>query len=424
MKFHFLIQAFIILGASLWQSILADDTRITLGIGYDQIAQGYYLNEIDTLAVDEDSLFKLRRTTDEISTPRLKSRVVWNRDMAKGTTLEFDNLTLISDEDIRNNIRGTFETGHLELSNEFEFRGLWEEDDSDRVGYLTNEIRAGFKPPLGRGFYMIADESFEILRFDGEGLYTFDYNYNRLKIGIEKQFGWVDYILLAYRNDIRNVPDSSRINYARHRAIMELYWSPVSSITLDIENEISRTESNKESNLDDRIQEFLDAEFIFRLTERFSLDVKNLFEYTDYDTQDVVNFNSIYNVGSLEGSYEFIDGLEFNAGPSYTIFWSESVIFEEQDYEQFALEYGFDISLGDRLWCDISHTYGKRDYTHENSEFYTDYTLNELDILGDIKIYKNLRLNLILSIDWENHTIKDDDNRLSLLNIGLDYHFR
>lgn len=424
MRPHPLICIASVLISAAMTCAFAGETRFTLGVGYDQITQGYYLSEIDTFAVDEDSLLTIKRTTDEISTPRLKSRIAWLGSVSQRTELELDNLTLLSNEDIRNSTRMRLEAGALDLTNELEFRGIWDGAESERVGYFTNELRARFKPEIANGLFLVADESFELLRFDGSGLYTFDYNYNRFKIGVERQFGWVDYLLVAYRNDIRDVPDSSRIDYTRHRGIIELYWSPTWNLTIDLENEVSRTESNKEADLDDRLQELLDAEIIYRASERIRFEISDLFEYTDYDTQDVVSFNSIYNLASVECSYEFARGAEFYVKPSLTLFWSEYFEFEEQDFEQRALEYGFDISQGDWLWCDISHTYGRRDYTYDVSEFYTDYTLNELDILADLKVYDGLRLNLIFSVDWEDHELEADDNVLSLFSAGLDYRFR
>jgi hypothetical protein len=44
--------------------------------------------------------------------------------------------------------------------------------------------------------------------------------------------------------------------------------------------------------------------------------------------------------------------------------------------------------------------------------------------MGDLEICDRLRLNVIASIDWENHNLAGDDNSLSLISAGVDYLFR
>ena len=402
----------------------ADRFRLTVGLGYDQITQGYYLSQIDTLAVDEDSLIYLKQTSDALDDIRLKTRFEWSAPGLKTGYFKVDNLTYLSDEDLRNSLVLSFKSGPLTLENDFHARGVWDEGETSRRGYLTNAITGRFKPELSDDFFLILKNSFELVRHDGSGDYDFDYNYNKLSVGFEKEFGWTDLIALTYRNDIRVVNDSTRLNYTRHRALFELNWSPTFDISIELENELMRIESDKEDDLDDGWEELIEGKATVHLGDKWKTGLRNLFEYVAYDSQDVVNFDYLYNTTELSISRSLATYSEIFVKPSALLFSSKYIEFEQQNYEQYALEYGFDISSGDWLWLSVSHKIGRRDYRHEADEFYTDYLLNQLNLMGDLKILANVRLNTILSIDWEDHELVGDDNNLSLFSIGVDYRFR
>jgi hypothetical protein len=404
----------------------ADRFRLTVGLGYDHITQGYYLSQIDTLAVDEDSLTYLKQTSDALNDIRLKTRLEWSAPGLTTGYFKFDNLTYLSNEDLRNSLVLSFRSGPLTLENDFHARGVWDEGKTSQKGYLTNTIGGRFKPEISDGFFFVLRNSFELVRYDGssEYEYYFDYNYNKLSIGFEKQFGWTDQIALIYRNDMRVVSDSTRLNYTRHRALFELNWSPTFDISLELENELMRIESDKENDLDDGWEELIEGRATLHLGDKWKAGLRNLFEYVAYDSQDVVNFDYTYNTTELLISRNLSTYSEIFVKPSALLFSSKYTEFEQQDYEQYAVEYGFDISRGDWLWLSVSHKIGHRDYRHEADEFYTDYLLNQLNLLGNLKIFANVRLNTILSIDWEDHEQDGDDNNLSLFSIGVDYRFR
>jgi len=398
--------------------------RFTVGLAYDQITQGYYLSQIDTLVVDEDSLTYLKQTLNALDDVRLKTRLEWSVPGLKSAHCKIDNLTYVSDEEMRNSLALSFRAGPLTLENDFQARGVWDESEIARKGYLTNTAVVRLKPELPDGFFLVLKNSFELVRYDGRSEYDFDYNYNKLSVGLEKEFGWTDLIALTYRNDRRVVADSTRLNYMRHRAMFELNWSPTFSITLDLRNELTRIESNKEGDLDDGWEELAEGKVTLHLGDKWKVGLRDLLEYVNYDRQDVVTFDYTYNTAEVSVSRGLAAYLDLFVKPSALLFGSRYIEFEQQDYAQFAVEYGMDISAGDWLWLSVSHKIGRKDYTHEAGDFYTDYTLNQLNMLGDLKVLDNLRLNAILSVDWEDHDSEGEDNSLSLFSIGADYRFR
>lgn len=426
MRYLLLLSSAIILAASgscLMAETPNENVTLSLGLGYDQITQGYYLSVTDTLALDEDSITTLRQTSDAINAFRLKSSVNWMKQVSSNGNIELNNFSYVSDEDFRNSLDLRLRIRSVTLENQLDIRSVWKEMGISRTGYVTNSITGRVRPELASGMFFVAKNSFELVRYDGSDDFSFDYNYNKLSIGLEKEFGWTDLIAFTYRNDRRIVGDSARLNYSRHRALLEFAWSPSLELSMEVRNELMRILSNKEDNVDDAWEEFLETELTVLPSDRWRIGVKNQFEYSVFDSQDVVNFDYIYNTAELKTGYFPAIALELFIKPSAAIFWSRYEEFQDQDYEQVAAEYGLDLSLGDRLWVNASHKIGKRDYTSDTNEFYSDYILNQFNLLGDLRIYGGLNLNAIVSVDWENHDPREDDNRLSLVSIGLDYRF-
>lgn len=400
-----------------------DNFDFSIGFGYDQISQGYYLTIIDTLAIDEDSITTLKQTSEEINALRIKTSVDWTHRVGKESEINVNNLSLLSDDDLRDNLELSYKIGSLTLKDHIDVRAVWNVDAASATGYVTNSLTGKLRPRIGNGMYLVAKNSFDVVRYNGSDEFSFDYNYNRFSLGIEREFGWTDLIALTYRNDQRVVSDSTRLNYSRHRILFDFNWSPSYTFSVYLNNEVMRILSNKENNYDDGWENYLETELTVRPSLNWKFDIENRFEYAVFDSQDFVNFDYLYNTSELTVSHFPSTDLELFVKPSAAIFWSRYEEFRDQDYHQLAVEYGFDLSIGDRLWVDTSHKFGRRDYSGDMSGFYTDYILNQFNLLGDLKIYGGLSLNSIVSIDWENHDLREDDNNLSLISVGLDYRF-
>ncbi len=396
--------------------------RIVSGLYYDNISQGYYLSATDTLTLDEDSLLALKRTSDEINDLRLKTSADWTVWQSDAGQIELGSVMFLSDDDLRSSIDARFRRGALELIGGLEGRGIWDIESSGS-GYATWRLSSKLRPSLGSGFFLLAKDSYESVNFSGTDDFNYDYRYNRFYLGVEKEFGWADLLSLQYRNDRKQAPDSSRLDYTNHRAIIEFDWSPSTTISTRIESDLIRRLSNKETGIDDGWEELLDATLGLRFAQRWELEVRHELEYATYDTQDVVNNNHMSSVVECEMLHSPTEEIEVSGTLSTQQYRTKLVEFVDQDYEQYSIRYGLDISSGEWLWFDISHTVGHRNYIASVGGFYTDYTMNRLDIFGDLKLYHGLSLNSMISIDWENHEKQENDNRLSLISIGLDYAF-
>ena len=406
---------------SAHDSFADDNLDITVGLGYDKMTQGYYLSLIDTLTLDEDSILTLKQDSDELNAYRLRAAIEWSKSSDAGNSLRIGNSFTGSGDDLRNSLEATCKYRSLEIRNKLDARAVLDANSSSRNGYVSNVAVFRFKPELSDGLFFVARDAFEIVRYDGSGEFIFDYNYNKFSVGFERQFGWTDMFSVTYRNDIRSVRDSTRLDLTRHRFRMQLDWSPTFSTTIRLDNELSRILAEKEGDLDDSWEDYLEIELYAIFSESWRASLRNQFEYVTYDTQDVVNFDYLYNTSEFTLTRSVSDELQIFAKPSLAIFWSRRSDFEQQDYLQSDVEYGFDLSVGTGLWLSASHRIGSRNYTNESNMFYTDYMLNQLNLLGDIRIYDGIRFSVLISTDWETHDLDENDNSLSLISIGLDY---
>jgi hypothetical protein len=188
-----------------------------------------------------------------------------------------------------------------------------------------------------------------------------------------------------------------------------------------VDNEITRILSVKENGLDDGWEEYLETVVSFRLSEIWRLEFQNQTEYLTYDTQDIITFDYIYSTTEFETKASITGDLDIFVRPSFAIFWSRWAEFDQQDYTEAGFEYGFDLARLTSMWLTISHKIAHRNYTSPSRSFYSDYLLNQVDLLGDMSIMKNLRIDAIISIDWESHEVDENDNSLLLMSVGLEY---
>jgi hypothetical protein len=267
---------------SAHDSFADDNLDITVGLGYDKMTQGYYLSLIDTLTLDEDSILTLKQDSDELDAYRLRAAIEWNKSSDAGNSLRIGNSFTGSGDDLRNNLEATCKYRSLEIRNELDTRAVLDTNSSSRNGYVSNVAEFRFKPELSDGLFFVARDAFEIVRYDGSGEFIFDYNYNKFSVGFERQFGWTDMFSVTYRNDIRSVRDSTRLDLTRHRFRMQLDWSPTFSTTIRLDNELSRILAEKESDLDDSWEDYLEIELYAIFSESWRASLRNQFEYVAY----------------------------------------------------------------------------------------------------------------------------------------------
>ena len=432
-KFDFLWQSWrsviITYGALLfilisWPNCRADGFDFSAGTEYDYISSDYYLLTLDTLAISSDSLDQLKRSNDASNEILFFGKLRFKKEFNSGPRLELYNRTALSNQTFRSNFRLRFQYGLFRLYNDFNIRQM---DDSDEEtldqDYLYNRISASLRPSLGGGFYLKFQDRFEFTSYDNPSGYYYNYSFNKIDIMLEREFGLDGLLSVGYRNDVKTVSDSTRLEYDRN--IFQVYgeYSPGYKFRVYLDNQYAVKNSQKEDDLDDETRNDFNLRLYFRPNFDFSINLFNQIDYLSFKVQDVVSFNQYYMKNDLELEYSLNTDLTLSLIPHHKAFLAEREIYSRQDYHEYTIEPKIEYMSGTSIWLDFSYELGKRNYDYEGDDVYSDYTLHRLSLLGDMELRSNLRLTVLASIDWEQHTEQADNTTLYFINCSLEYEF-
>ena len=401
-----------------------DNFDFSIGTEYDYISSDYYLLTMDTLAISPDSLDQLKRSNDASNELRFFGRLRYRREFKSGPVLELYNRTSGSNQSFRSNSNLRFQYGLFRLYNDFNIR---KKDDTDEEAldqdYFYDRLSASLRPSLGNGFFMRFQDRFEFTSYDNPSGYYYNYSYNKIDVMLEKEFGLDGLFSIGYRNDIKTVSDSTRLEYDRN--IVRFYgeYSPGYKFRVNLENQYAVKNSQKEDNLDDETRNDFDVRLYYRPNFDFSINFFNQIDYLSYKVQDVVSFNQYYLKNDLEFEYALTPDLSISLSPHHRAFLAERELYARQDYHEYTIEPKIEYMSGTAVWLDFSYELGRRNYVYEGDEVYSDYTLHRVSLLGDAEIRANLRLTVLASIDWERHTDKADNTALYFISCNLEYDF-
>jgi hypothetical protein len=405
-------------------SLHAGDLKLSVGAGYDYISSDYYLLTEDTLSISADSLESLKRSSEASNEVGLIGRLRFNHELSDISRLEIYNRGAITNESFKNNFEAGLYIGYLSIENRLDVRNRDESDDEQiNQDYISNLTSATFRPHLGHDFYLRIKNAYEFIRYNNPEEYLYDYNYNRLNLELEKDFGFEGRLSIGYRNDVKKVSDSARLEYDRHAFLLSGEYSPSWMLRIRIDNDFSVKDSKKEDRLDDETLENFEVTINYDPAFDYGFRFYSQLEYTAYDTQDLAYFDQIYYRGELEAKRAFGDKLELSLTPHFRMLSAASAEFGDQDFYEYSLEPGVSYNAGLNFWLDISYEIGRRTYPNQLEGFFTDHTLNKFNLFLDALIYGNLNFNLMASIDWENHNQPEDNTRLYFISTTLEYKF-
>ncbi len=405
--------------------LYADNLELTVGTGYEYISTDYYLLSEDTLIIDPDSLESLKLTSDASNEFSILGKLRYKTKLSDLFDLNIYNRTSLSTESFRNNLDIRLQAGAFRLYNYLNLRNLDSGDDQSGLNrdYINNSTSLIFNPDLGRGFELEMKNAFEFTRYDQPSGYYYDYNYNKFNLELTKNFGFEGRLTAGYRNDTKRVSDSSRLEFDRHVFRFSAEYSPGYKFRLYIDNEYALKDSKKDGGLEDHSLENLILSAFYRPSALLSFKLYSELEYSDYDVEDFVYYDLLYMRNDFEFCVTVNESLELKMIPHYRFYSAGNAEFDDQDYDEYSIEPGFEYNLGFELWLDASFEIGKRKYPGQESGILTDHNLYILDLLLDASISDNLRFNLLGSIDWERHQEKTDNTTLYLISTSLEYTF-
>jgi len=405
--------------------LIADNFSFSIGSGYDYISTNYFLLTEDTLSISPDSLDELRRSNDASNELLFLGRIKYQQIFSSGVRINIYNRSAISNKLFRNNLELRMDYKILRFSNSFGLLTEKDENSEESTGrdYVFNKTKLSLRPHLGKGIYLRLTDWFEFTKYNNPSQFSYNFNYNRFNIWLEKDFGWSGLIALGYRYDKKNIPDSTVLEYNRNLFQFRAEYTPSYKFSVILDNEYAVKESNKIGDLDDESYDNLEFNLTYRPTFNFTMRFSSHVEYTSYQNQDFVTYNQYYWKCFGEFKYSVSPFLLFSIKSHCRSLSAENDDFSDQDFTQLAIEPGLEFEYGLNLWLDLSYQYGRRNYSADDSEIFSDYTLHSLNIFADAQIYKAWYLNLIAGIDWEKHTEKIDNTTLYLISASIEYKF-
>ncbi len=279
-----------------------------------------------------------------------------------------------------------------------------------RIGYsrrLNNQLRAKTR------IYG------ELVHFDSTGFSIFDYKRYGGEIGLELLTSNFNSFYFMAGGERREVPDSTALGYRLGRGTAG-YMGSLGTGQLAVEVGLESRKYPAPNAVSDYLLYTFYSEAKIPVGKREFLRPKLGLEYFNFRSDQTINDDYILGRAGLTVGPD-LDNISINAGPIVENLWTKSE-FPTDNYLEYGVEGNFDYYLGNRALILLSEQFGYRNY-QDSGAFYSDFSFNRVSLIGNVKLWKTLTLDLLLSAEWEWHRIKSDNTTLYLLSTNLIYSF-
>lgn len=392
------------------------------GFNYDFISQDYYLRDIDTLGISDDSLAELKSYSDRIDEKGVNLRLELKRKGPAKITLS--NNIFFSDEKIRNQLNFRFDWGALKFTSDAEFKSY--DNSKDFTIYdsrFQNSSRLGYGLLKTDNWEAEVSQEFEYTGYANRSASVYGYRQHESRLRITRQLGDFSGLELALRYDQRDSYDSSLLDFSKGIAEIGLdYIGASKSIQSRIYFE---RKSYSWADSDDDYYFFgpyFDA--AFSIAEQLELSPQLDLQYYKFDDQGIASFSHLRILSQLELNYRYDLLSTFSLGLARERFQAVDAVYNEQDYQATKLLAGYENLTSRRFTFTLDSQFGWRNYVNNDSDFYTDHWFVNLDLLTDFNLTDRIRFSVIGGSSFEYHDDKEDDIFLYLLSGNLSYQFK
>lgn len=392
------------------------------GLNYDFISQDYYLRDIDTLGISNDSLAELRGYSDRLDEKGVNLRLELQR---KGPAkVLLSNNTFLSDEKIRNQVRFRIEWGAWKFTSDAEFKSYAGSDDFNIYdSRLQNSSRLGFAFFKNEDWEAEVSQEFEYTGYNDRSESVYGYRQHESRLRLTRNIADFSALELALRYDQRNSYDSSLLDFSKGIAEIGLDYIGASQ-SIQSRIYLERKKYSWEGSDDNYyyIGPYLDASF--SIAEQLELSPQLEAQYYDFDVQSLATFSHWRMLTQLELDYRYNLLSSFSIGIARERFQSADSTYNEQDYQATKLLAGYENLSSRSFSLSLESQLGWRNYSNNESDFYTDHWFVNLDLLADVNLTDGIRFSIIGGSSFEYHDDKEDDVFLYLLSGNLSYQFR
>ncbi|SYZ72138.1 exported hypothetical protein [Candidatus Zixiibacteriota bacterium] len=394
--------------------------QILTGIGYDFVSQRYFIDSVGVSGPDSilnSTLLKKDYLDDKKGLlylrydPRKNGRAFFEagweqtpeiyRALGNGrlvTEKGADRMELDGRFEIKKRFKGTEEVGEgLGIANA-------------RIGYIRrlNDILRGKIRIYG-----------ETVHFDSTGYAIFDYRRYGGEIGIDALTRDFNNIYMTVGGERREVPDSTALGYWLGRGIVG-FMGGLGQGQLMAEFGLESRKYPQANSASDYLLYSLYSEGKIYLGKKDFLRPRLDLEYFNYRGDQAINDDYLLGRGALTAGPEF-EKATLGVGPAVEILWINSE-FHTDNYLEYGLEANFDYYLGNKALVLLSNQFGYRNYSDSGS-FYSDFNFVRFNLIGNVKFWRALTFDLLLSAEREWHKVESDNTTLYLLSTNLIYTF-
>lgn len=424
MKISSLATWIIVLGTALAAqvSIKAADLRLKAGIGYDYLSQEFFLDSAAIGGVDSfytewnlktNYLDDVKGMFSMSYTPFEDRRMFLQGSYEQ--TNDYLRTRFLSDN------RWKFSSSRLDLNTELEWKHRLVDSVTAGDSYVLAYSRARFTTALSDLLQGHLQLKGDMVVFDSVSDISYNYYRVEARTGVSKSFADFSFAELSLLMQTRQVPDSTYLNYLSFGGDFSAYLFYSGGI-LDIYSRLERKNYHQPAGKDDHYRFEINSRNKNQLGGDFFSRQELDIDLTFFDPESVTNYD--YHRFSLA----VLGGLEYGVfstalGPRLEYLTEESLGFlSGNNYFETGLRVDADVMMVNRLFLSTESTTGRRDLKYED-DLQTDYTFQRFNVIGDLKIYAGLTLNLLLSAEWEWHGDSSENSQLYLISSSLSYTF-
>jgi hypothetical protein len=387
----------------------------SVAVGFDSFSERYSIEEADTLDL-----------TNELRTALgLELRHAWT---AK-SRLELAEVLTVSDLALRNRSRLELELAprgedRLVAANELTTKRDLDGGDESALAsdYVQDAMWLTYRGPLTGVLGVRLREQLEVVDFAVESDYEYDTWRNVAGAGLAIEPDLDASVELDYEYGRRRVPDSSAVDYREH-AFVASWWQIAGARTeLEAQGRFERRRYREETVRPGYVGLRAGGRVGVRLSERFTLRLRQEVDATSYDVPSQVYYNSVEHLSGLEGALAFRDG-EVEAGlePRYTTLRADEGSGEDYDERSAVIRLSW--MHGASFWLDAALELGRRDYRDAGESVFSDYAFARTNVFSTVELGPRTAWNLYLSHEPERHEVEGDDTTTTLVSTDVTVRF-
>lgn len=367
------------------------------GVGYDYLSQEFFQDSLVASGADSSFVSFLLRN-EYLNDPKGIFSVHYAPEKKPfEATLTYeqthDRLRLTGAPNFRFMIGRT----KLQVINELEWRDNVG-GNFDESSYLLGSSRAGINSPISNKLNLIIQASIDGVNFTSQQNDGIDYYRLGAKTGVSYSFSEMTFLEARFLAATRQVPDSLRLEYQSFGGDVSLFHFG-ENINFDLYGFVENKDYKADLEQDDLTHCDLSNRVQLNLSDHF-------FGVIELDGElDLFHKNDPYNTNVGRVQTAVLGGLTgaiWSAviGPESEMLNQAGSSTAVEDYTEVGGRIDLEAISGDQFFISWRGSIGRRDVLHED-EIRSDFTYGRTNLIADFRLFGELRLNGLLSVDRE-----------------------